>query len=522
LTDNNNIDILKKYSSFIQRLKVMNFKKAFLLASKYVSSRPSHPVLACLAIKDNTMIAYDLNTAIAIPLDNPIADICVPTSVIAKLLKKSKGDLNITVKIDKRDRLSLEVQEGSSRHSVDALPIEAYPELPDVESNNSIRVKESTLAKVFKELKPTVCKDGTKRILTGINIRIANGKAIATATNGHAATQNSFDVTGGEGWNITIPVKFFEVLDVKSDREVQIYHDSRNICMEIGHIKIFQRLIEGNYPNIPDLMRQSFAALSHHLKRGLLDNLAIAKAFGVNYVDLHIVHDTKTRCDSELIVAMETTDSLTHTFTLPTHTPAWLAFSAQIIGEFNRITKGIRFTHSYDKGARSLKGLVADLKYEFVTGSMDYRLPIQASESQSAKVNIKLLEAQLKAMPKNREVMISLRNESTFAPNAIVLSSLGTSLVSVIMPVPNSAPKPLVAVLSDEDVAAIAKLDELIELGNNYTKEAAIAKIEVKKPKKAKTKAVTKSESTEVCVSIRAGDRYRNNRRDNKYHRFAV
>lgn len=72
----------------------MDFKAAFLLASKYVSSRPSHPVLGCLAIKDNTMIAYDLMTAIAIPLSpcKPIADICVQPLVIGNTKSQKQGN----------------------------------------------------------------------------------------------------------------------------------------------------------------------------------------------------------------------------------------------------------------------------------------------------------------------------------------------------------------------------------------------------------------------------------------------
>lgn len=425
----------------------MEIKQAILLASKYVAAKPTHAVLGYIQVKNNILRTYDLSTGIFINLPEwqPVADFCAPVDTMKKLLqKKTKDELKLSVS----DRhVILEI--GKSKNRFDGISLDEFPELPVVESSDRLFIRESVLLNAFSRVKVSVGKDQTKKLLTGINLNIANGKAIATATDGHKATQTYFYLDSDLVWNVTIPVKFFEILDAKSDRLIELWHDDRNICLKADDVTVVSRLIEGKYPEIPDLSRQNFAVLDFNFRRNLLEHLAIAKAYGSDWVDLHIVHDPKTKSEAELVLALETYDCLKKEGYLPMRSPLELAQYARVLAALSSAISYINVSYTGN--------LYFSMRHEFINGTMDYRLPVQAVESQSVRVDIKNFEAAIKATPKGKDVMLALNTVSELMPSMIAVSSLGENVISVLMP-SKIAAKPLPAIASmpapSESIAA--------------------------------------------------------------------
>jgi hypothetical protein len=413
----------------------MEVKQAILLASKYVAAKPTHAVLGCIQAQNNILRAYDLNTGIFIQLPEwqPIADFCAPVDTMKKLLqKKTKDELKLSVS----DRAVI-LEIGSSKNRFDGVDLDQFPELPVVESNDRLFIRESALLNAFNQVKLSVGKDQTKKLLTGINLNIANGKAIATATDGHKATQTSFSVDSDLTWNVTIPVKFFEILSTKSDRLIELWHDHFNICLKVDDVTVVSRLIEGKYPEIPDLSRQNFAVLDFNFRKNLLEHLAIAKAYGSDWIDLHIVRDAKTKSEGELVLALETYDCLTKEVYLPMRSPLQFECYSRVLAALSPAIKYINISYS---GA-----LYFSMKHEFISGTMDYRLPVLSSEPRSVRVDIKNFEATIKATPKNKDVMIALDTVFEGLPSMIAVSSLGENVISVLMP-HKTPPKALAAI----------------------------------------------------------------------------
>ena len=413
----------------------MDIKSAILLASKYVAAKPTHAVLGYIQAKDNILRAYDLNTGVFIKLPRweRTPNFCAPVDTIKKLLqKKTKDELKLSVS----DRHVI-IEIGRSKHRFEGVELDQFPELPLVESSDRLFINESVLLNAFKQVKVSVGKDQTKKLLTGINLNIANGKAIATACDGHKATQTSFSVDSELVWNVTIPVKFFEILDTKSDRLIELWHDRFDVCLKVDDVTVVSRLIEGNYPEIPDLSRQNFAVLDFNFRRNLLEHLAIAKAYGSDWIDLHVVHDPKTKSEGELVLALETYDCLKKEVYLSMRSPLQLEYYARVLAALSPAINYINVSYS---GA-----LYFSLKYDFISGTMDYRLPVQATESQSVRLDIKNFEATVKATPKGKDVMLALNTVSEVLPSMIAVSSLGDRVISVFNP-NKTAPKPLPAI----------------------------------------------------------------------------
>ena len=118
--------------------------------------------------------------------------------------------------------------------------------------------------------------------------------------------------------------------------------------------------------------------------------------------------------------------------------PLQLGYYSMVLAALSPVIKYA----SYHKWSSEL---YFSLKYDFISGTMDYRLPVQATESQSVRLDIKNFEATVKATPKGKDVMLALNTVSEVLPSMIAVSSLGDRVISVFNP-NKTAPKPLPAI----------------------------------------------------------------------------
>jgi hypothetical protein len=374
----------------------MLIKEAIALAAKYVSKRPSHPVLACIKSTGNTLEAFDLETA-----------------------KLDKFSLTAT-----DDAIQIA---GTAIATID--PAE-FPCLPEVKGG-SFTIWESKFFKAWQTVKPAIKTNHHSRMLQGANLKIRDNVATLSGTDGHKAASASFKVTA-PNCDITIPIKFFEILKTKSDRELMITHDAFNISMAIGDIVITSKLLEGNYPELPKASGE-VAVLDREYRAALLSNLEIAKAMGSDTIDLYIR-------GQELILKCFTTDSKTERYEINTPTPTHLYYFAmaiatpitqyvsyhQAIAPSSWFRKGYGYQHSEGREAH----LSFSLSYEFIANTLKFVLPIAAQSDQQAKIGIDNLIKVIKTADKDLDLTIAI--DSIQDQPVIAIGSLGKNNASMM------------------------------------------------------------------------------------------
>lgn len=219
----------------------MLIKDAIALASKYASKRPSHPVLACIKSTGSHLEAYDLETAISIKIA-PTPVFCVNGEALKKVIAKL-------------DKFSFTASEGAIQihgtgiNAIATIDPAEFPVLPEVKGE-SFTIWESKLFKAWSTIKGAIKPNHTSRLLQGANLTIRDNIATLSGTDGQKAAKTDFRIVAPD-CSLTIPIKFFEILKAKSDRELTITYDRFNVSMAIGDIVITSRLLEGNYPTLP-------------------------------------------------------------------------------------------------------------------------------------------------------------------------------------------------------------------------------------------------------------------------------
>ena len=396
----------------------MIIKEAIALAAKYISKRPSHPVLACVKSDGRTLQAFDLETAIEIKLSTLTPIFCVNGEALKKV-------------ITKLDKFTIAATEeaiqitGKGSNQIATIDPAEFPLLPET-TGDRFTVWESKLFKAWTTVKSAINPSHHSRMYQGASLKIRDNVATIAATDGHKAAQTSFKITAPD-CALIIPVKFFEILKAKSDRELEIYYDDFNICMAISDITITSRLIEGNYPEMPSASN-NFAVLDREYRASLLDNLAIAKAMGGKTIDLYIR-------GQKLILKTQTTAEEVGSYCVNIATPTHLFYFARAIASpvisYASYYGGCTGKITYTKGKlnrypESPAYLHFSLKYEYIANTICFTLPIAANGDQQARINIDNLVKVVKTTDKDRDLTINIAE-------MIEVGSLGKNNASILM-----------------------------------------------------------------------------------------
>lgn len=242
------------------------------LCSRAVASRPSHPVLANIlfvADKDNqTLIltAFDLNLGIKVVFSAEVIDsgaVTLPSRLLGDIISRLPN-LEVAFVID--NQAIAQIDCGSGKYQVHGLPVEEFPELPEIASSGQLThlPVDSLLAGLESSLFAT-STDDTKRVLTGVHLKASADSLEFAATDGHrlAVMQTKFiDDADIPPLEVTIPARALRELErmLKSQKEkaIAVKFDQNQMIFVLANQTLTSRLLDGNYPNYNQLIPKQF------------------------------------------------------------------------------------------------------------------------------------------------------------------------------------------------------------------------------------------------------------------------
>lgn len=257
------------------------------LVSRAVSSRPSHPVLAnVLMVADESaqqvsLSAFDLSLGIQTSFPAQIEDggsLTLPAKLLSDIISRlPDGDITLTTEDDESGLVTLTSSTG--RYQVRSLPADEFPSLPTVEDGQTANLPiESLLAGLRGTLFAT-SDDEAKQILTGVHLTIRVDGLEFAATDGHRLSvvkTASEEEVKTEEVSVTIPAKALQELIKMLERQsgaVTVIFDSSQAVFEWTDQRLTTRLLEGQYPNYPQLLPKKFDHMMTVNRKAILASL---------------------------------------------------------------------------------------------------------------------------------------------------------------------------------------------------------------------------------------------------------
>ncbi|MDC0864541.1 DNA polymerase III subunit beta [Rickettsiaceae bacterium] len=178
----------------------------------------------------------------------------VSTQTISDIIRKIP-DSEVKLK-QSHDSGKLEIIGSNCHFELLTLPAKGFPEMEDIDSNNSFGVSCTELAKIIEYTHFSVSTDETRYNLNGIYLHIKDKDFRGVATDGHRLSIATTDLAEkSKDFGAIIPKKTVaELLKIIKDSrniqsDVQISLATNKIKFLCNNLLLISKLIDGNFPD---------------------------------------------------------------------------------------------------------------------------------------------------------------------------------------------------------------------------------------------------------------------------------
>ncbi len=289
----------------------MNFKiakKEFLdaltLSSKAISSTTPLPALSGIKITvtENSLILVSSDSNISIKtcinnndnntlIINEPDEIVIDSKYILEIVRKIDSDF---ISIETIDGNLIRIYGGNSEFKITGIPASDYPMISfDVRDNNPFKLETTLFNQIIDETAFACSDKETRPVLTGVNLKAADRKLYANATDSYRLASKTVDIDTDLNFNITVPSKYLASIyhSIENEKEVTIAIDRQKISFIFGNTIIDTRLLDDEFPDTSKLIPQSYnqkLKISSREMINAIDRTLFTKADGKNTIKMHI------------------------------------------------------------------------------------------------------------------------------------------------------------------------------------------------------------------------------------------
>jgi len=230
--------------------------------SRVVSGRTTLPILSNVLLEASgdrlRIVAYDMEIG---------AQSAVPIQVVeegaltvpARMLGDVVASLpDATVEMNSEDRSVLGLACGRSEYTINGLPADEYPALPEVSGEVWFELTQAAMRDLIRATIFAASTDETRAILTGVLLTKDENGVRMVATDSYRLAVKTIPVSEGKGGaeavQVIVPARALQelnrMLDPAADETpVRVATGEQQIRFEIGPYILISRLIEGQFPN---------------------------------------------------------------------------------------------------------------------------------------------------------------------------------------------------------------------------------------------------------------------------------
>lgn len=270
--------------------------------SRAIPSRPNHPILSNILIdadEENqrlNLTAFDLSLGIRASMSATVAEggtLTVPAKLFNDIVSRLPGG-EITID-DEAGEAIVNLTSSSGKYQVRGMASEEYPELPSIETGDSIHLAAESLISGLKGTLFATSSDETKQVLTGVHLKVQNNTIEFASTDGHrlavVQTENLSETDPDEEleeFEVTVPARALREVErmvamrtvdthggSKDDSPVVITlrFDESQVIFELGEQRLNTRKLEGAYPAYQQLIPHQFVNQINLDRRGFIGAL---------------------------------------------------------------------------------------------------------------------------------------------------------------------------------------------------------------------------------------------------------
>jgi len=243
------------------------------------------------------MVSTDLEIGIETYLDCNVIEegsIVINSRIFGDIIRKLPNSI---VTIEVKDN-NVNIKCESSEFNILGNNPHEYPQLPKIIDENSFRIPRDLFKNAIKQTVFATAKDETRPILTGVLLEITDNKCSFVALDGYRLALRSMFINVNNDIKVIIPGRVLEELNKilgEDEEEILVSTSTGNIIFNMGNTIVTSRLLEGQFLNYKDIIREEHKTKIVVNRKNFQDGLEraslLAKEEKANLVKFNIYDD---------------------------------------------------------------------------------------------------------------------------------------------------------------------------------------------------------------------------------------
>lgn len=243
------------------------FNNGINIALKAVPGKTTMPILECVVIEAKgesiKLTTNDMQLGIETKIPAEVVQegiILVNAKMISEIVRRLPDD-DVNFEVDENNNILLFC--GKSKFNIPGINHEEFPMLPKIEVEKTIHISQFTLKEMIRQTIFSISDNESNKILTGELFEInGNEFKIASLDLVRVSIRKIQLKESYEHIKVVIPGKTLnevsKILNGDMEDEVTILFSKNHVIFEFDQTVVISRLIEGNFYNIDQMLKNNY------------------------------------------------------------------------------------------------------------------------------------------------------------------------------------------------------------------------------------------------------------------------
>ena len=240
--------------------------KAINSVTKAVASKTTMPILEGILIQTNDkevkLTTYDLEIGIEYIIDADVVEqgATVVNAIMFSEIIRKLPDTEINISLNEKNLLVIECE--GSLYKLATMNPEEFPELPQINVENSIDIEQNFLKEMIRKTIFAVSNEENRPIFTGCLFEIKNNKLNVVAVDGfRLAWKSKFLQNSSNDFTAVIPGRTLNEVNkiiLDSFDNIKIGVAKNQALFEMENCKLVTRLLDGEFLNYASVIPENW------------------------------------------------------------------------------------------------------------------------------------------------------------------------------------------------------------------------------------------------------------------------
>ena len=240
--------------------------KAINSVTKAVASKTTMPILEGILIQTNDkevkLTTYDLEIGIEYIIDADVKEqgATVVNAIMFSEIIRKLPDTEINISLNEKNLLVIECE--GSLYKLATMNPEEFPELPQINIENSISIEQNVLKDMIRKTIFAVSSEENRPIFTGCLFEIKNNKLNVVAVDGfRLAWKSKFLQNSSNDFTAVIPGRTLNEVNkiiLDSFDNIKIGVAKNQALFEMENCKLVTRLLDGEFLNYSSVIPENW------------------------------------------------------------------------------------------------------------------------------------------------------------------------------------------------------------------------------------------------------------------------